>query len=39
MNKFINGNRLEKDIDLAVLGYARGLNKGKNFAIITDNPH
>ena len=39
MNKFISGNRLDRNIDLAVFGYAKGLDRVKNFAISTDIPN
>jgi len=39
MNKFISGNRLDRNIDLAIFGYAKGLDRIKNFAIASDIPN
>lgn len=38
MNKFLISNRMEKNIDIAVLGFMKGFDKYKNFAIATDYP-
>ena len=38
MYKFINGNRLSGNIDLALLGYPEDKDKFKNCVIMTDYP-
>lgn len=39
INKFLIDNRLENNIDLAILGYVKSFNKRKNYAIMTEYPN